>query len=136
MINNVVLVGRLVRDIEVKKTSSNTSYCRFNLACDRVKTKNNPNPGADFISCTAWRQTADFLGQYAKKGAIVAVTGRITTGSYDGKDGKVYTTEVTCDNVRLVGGRKADGETTPAEAEPTEDAADLGLDVSDDDLPF
>lgn len=160
MINNVVLVGRLTREIELKKTSSNTSYCRFTLACDRkyssANNNNNNQPTADFISCVAWRQSADFLAQYARKGAIVAVEGRITTGSYDGQNGKVYTTDVTCESVRLIGGNKDNAsannnntqanqnktftpsvEPTYSENQTDDDFSNTpSLDISSDDLPF
>lgn len=156
MINSVVLVGRLTKEIELKKTNSNVSFCRFTLACDRRYSSNNANsnqPTADFISCVAWRQSADFLAQYARKGAIVGVEGRITTGSYDGQNGKVYTTDVTCDNVRLIGGNRSnDGanntqsqnKTFTPSVEPsysennTEDdfSNTPSLDISSDDLPF
>ena len=67
MINRVVLVGRLTKDVEVRKTQSGTSFTRFTLACDRRVSRDSNQPTADFISCLAWDQRADFLGQYAKK---------------------------------------------------------------------
>ena len=109
MINRVVLVGRLTKDIELRKTNSNISTCTFTLACNRrysSANNNNNQPTADFISCVAWRQSADFLAQYASKGSIVGVEGRITTRNYDGQNGKVYVTEVTCDSVQLIGGSR------------------------------
>jgi len=103
MINRVVLVGRLTKDIELKKTNSNTSVCSFTLACNRRFQSKEPGAQtADFINCIAWRQSADFLAQYASKGAIVGVEGRIQTRSYDGQNGKVYVTEVVADNVQLL----------------------------------
>jgi single-strand DNA-binding protein len=110
MINRVVLVGRLTRDVEVRKTSSGLSVASFTVACDRRGSRNQDagsnQPTADFISCVAWRQTADFLGSYAKKGALVGVDGKIQTRSYDGQDGrKVYVTEVLADSVQLLESR-------------------------------
>ena len=159
MINNVVLVGRLTKDVELRKTNSNTSVCSFTLACNRPYQSNNNNAQtADFINCIAWRQSAEFLSRYASKGSIVAVTGRITTRSYEGQNGRVYITEVTCDSVQLVGkNTNASGsmnvndnhnkETfTPSSYqnnEPTfEDSLDddfssnPSFDISSDDLPF
>ena len=108
MINNVVLVGRLTKDIELRKTNSNISTCTFTLACNRrYSSANNNGPAADFINCVAWRQSADFLAQYATKGAIVGVEGRITTRNYEGQNGKVYVTEVTCESVQLIGNNKS-----------------------------
>jgi single-strand DNA-binding protein len=159
MINRVVLVGRLTRDIELRKTSSNISTCRFTVACDRRFQSNQPGAQtADFISCVAWRQNADFLARYASKGSIVGVEGTIQTGSYEGKNGKVYTTDVVCDNVRLIGGRSNSTQDTSSryEAPRTQEtftpSSDTGysadenfdddfsntpsLDISSDDLPF
>ena len=104
MINRVVLVGRLTRDVEVRKTTNGLSVASFTVACDRRQRREAQNQqSADFISCVAWRQTADFLGQYARKGALVGVEGRIQTRNYDGQDGrKVYVTEVLCDTVQLL----------------------------------
>lgn len=105
MINRVVLVGRLTRDIEVRKIPNGTSTTTFTLACNRrFASKDANGPTADFINCVAWRQQADFLGQYAHKGSIVGVEGRISTRNYDGPNGKVYVTEVVCDTVQLIGG--------------------------------
>ena len=104
MINRVVLVGRLTRDVEVRKTTNGLSVASFTVACDRRQRRDAQNQqSADFISCVAWRQTADFLGQYARKGTLVGVEGRIQTRNYDGQDGrKVYVTEVLCDTVQLL----------------------------------
>ena len=102
MINRVVLVGRLTRDVEVRKTQSGLSVASFTVACDRRGSRQEGQQTADFISCVAWRQSADFLGQYARKGALVAVEGRLQSRSYDRNDGtKAYVTEVQCDNVSL-----------------------------------
>ena len=104
MINRAVLVGRLTRDVEVRKTQSGISCAMFTVACDRNRKKdeNSNEPTADFISCVAWRQPADFLGQYAHKGSLVGVDGRIQTRNYE-KDGqRIYMTEVVADQVHLL----------------------------------
>lgn len=104
MINRAVLVGRLTRDVEVRKTQSGISCAMFTVACDRNRKKdeNSNEPTADFISCVAWRQPADFLGQYAHKGSLVGIDGRIQTRNYE-KDGqRIYMTEVVADQVRLL----------------------------------
>ena len=104
MINRTVLVGRLTKDPEVRKTQSGISCAMFTVACDRNRKKgeNSNEPTADFISCVAWRQPADFLGQYAHKGSLVGVDGRIQTRTYE-KDGqRIYMTEVVADQVRLL----------------------------------
>lgn len=154
MINKVVLVGRLTKDVEVRKTQTGLSVASFTVACNR-RGQQNGQQSADFINCVAWRQSADFLGQYARKGALIGVEGRISTRNYDDKDGKrVYVTEVTCDTVQLLESRSAseqranDGGYQPAyNAPPAVDefadtsvnddySAGSGLDISSDDLPF
>lgn len=104
-INRVVLVGRLTRDVEVRKTGSGLSVATFTVAVSRRYSRQdsqNNQPNADFISCVAWRQSADFLGNYGKKGTLIGVEGRIQTRNYDAADGhKVYVTEVVCDSVEL-----------------------------------
>jgi len=101
MINKVVLVGNLTRDPQFTKTQSGISNVRFTLAINR---RFGNKDEADFVSCVAWRQTADFVSQYAKKGQTVALEGHLTTGSYDDKatGKKIYTTDVTCDSVQLI----------------------------------
>lgn len=67
-INNVSLVGRLTKDIDIKKTTSNISTCSFTVAVDKkYRSSQDGAPAADFINCVAWRQSADYLGSYAKK---------------------------------------------------------------------
>jgi len=103
MINRVILVGRLTKDPALRKTANGTSVATFTVACDRRFQGQNQENQADFINCVAWRQSADFLSQYASKGRLVGVEGRIQTRSYDDQTGKrVYVTEVVCDSVRLL----------------------------------
>ena len=157
-INSVTLVGRITKDIELRKTSSNTSVCNFTVAVDRrFQSQQNGGQSADFINCIAWRQSADFLSSYASKGTIVAVEGRIQTRSYDGQNGKVYVTEVVADNVQIISNRNSSGTYTStgnqsgytSQNQTFTPAADTGygsmdddfsntpsLDISSDDLPF
>lgn len=98
--NRVVLMGRLARDPEVRYGGEgNISNARYTLAVDRpVRSNNDDQPTADFISCVTFGKTAEFVEKYLKKGTKVAVEGRIQTGSYTNKDGnKVYTTDVVID---------------------------------------
>lgn len=124
MINSVVLVGRLTKDVQVRKTTGGVSKSEFTVACDRI------GNGTDFISCVAWRQPADFIGLYGKKGSLVGVKGSITTRSYE-KDGvRRYVTEVTADDVKLF---PRSNEGTPAE---TETAPETPENEFEDLLPF
>lgn len=106
-INSVNLTGRLTRDPEIRYTDSGTSVARFTLAVDR-RFKSEGGPTADFISCIAWRQTAEFLEKYFSRGMKLEVTGRIQTGSYTNKEGqKVYTTDVVAEQVGFGESKKA-----------------------------
>lgn len=166
MINRVVLVGRLTRDVEVRKTTSGLSVASFTVACDRRFSRSQDGSNqqtADFINCVAWRQAADFLGQYARKGALVGVDGRIQTRSYDRQDGtKAYVTEVVCDTVNILeskaqsaaratqsdnsynAGYNYDNNYQQPSYQPQQSSAGVGgsyesgssLDISNDDLPF
>ena len=101
MINNVVLVGRLTPDPELRKTQSGTSVLSFTCAVNRRFQSQEQT--ADFINCVAWNQTADFLSRYATKGALVSVEGRIQTRNYEDKTGsRVYVTEVVASNVEFL----------------------------------
>ncbi len=147
-INKVVLIGRLVRDPEVKETQSGTRFCNFTVACDRMKTKNNQDPGADFISCVAWQQSAEFLGQYGHKGDTVLVDGRISTRNYEAEDGKkVYVTEIVANNVQLTAKKETQTESDEylANMGPFEenraknrnrDKLEASMDIQPDELPF
>lgn len=108
--NIVTLVGNLTRDPQYFKTQSGISYAKFTVA---VTKKYKDNEETSFISCVAWRQSADFLNSYAHKGSTVSVVGHITTGSYDDKTTgkKVYTTDVTVEEVNLIGKREEQGTT-------------------------
>jgi len=106
MINRVVLVGRITRDPELRKTQNGTSVVSFTLACNR-RVKQDGQPDADFISCQAWGKTAEVICQYVFKGHLLGLEGRIQTRSYDDKDGKrVYVTEVVANSVQLLESKK------------------------------
>lgn len=104
MINKVILEGRIANEIEPKKTQNDLSVVQFTLAVNRKVKK---DAEADFINCVAWRQSADFLGQYAAKGDLLGVVGHLSTRSYEGKNGKVFVTEVTCEEVNLLAKKQA-----------------------------
>lgn len=109
MINNVVLVGRLTKDPDLRYTTSGTGVATFTLAVNRNFTSADGNREADFINCVIWRKPAETLANYAKKGVLIGVTGRIQTRSYDNQQGqKVYVTEVIADNFQLLESKKAD----------------------------
>ena len=101
-INRVVLIGRLTRDPELRKTQSGTSVCSFTLAVNRRQNQDGTQD-ADFINCVAWNKLADNIQLYQKKGNQLGIEGRINTRSYDNQQGqKVYVTEVVAENVQFL----------------------------------
>lgn len=109
MINNVTLVGRLTKDPDLKYTGNGTAVATFTLAVNRNFTNQSGEREADFINCVIWRKPAETLANYAKKGVLIGVTGRIQTRSYDNQQGqKVYVTEVIADNFQLLESKKVD----------------------------
>lgn len=150
MINSVVLVGRLTKDIELRKTQSGLSVASFTVACDRrlsQEQKNNNEQSADFINCVAWRGSADFLGKYARKGDTVGVEGRIQTRNYDRDGQRVYVTEVLANSVNLLHSKQTVQSQEQASYEPQatqgpkpQQMSDFdylpNVEVSSDDLPF
>lgn len=103
MINRVILVGRLTRDPQSRKTPNGASVTSFTVACDRRGQKVEGQPTADFINCVCWNRTADVVAQYTHKGSLVGVEGRIQTRSYDDQSGRrVFVTEVLADSVQFL----------------------------------
>ena len=103
MLNSVCLVGRLTRDPELKYTTSNIAVATFNLAVNR-----NFERETDFINCVIWRQQAENLANWAKKGALIGITGRIQTRNYENQQGqRVYVTEVVAENFQMLESRAA-----------------------------
>lgn len=142
MLNSVCLVGRMTKDAELRYTPSNQAVATFSLAVNRNFKSQNGEREADFINCVIWRQQAENLANWAKKGALIGITGRIQTRSYEGDDGKrVYVTEVVADNFQLLESRK-DREAGQSQGYSQPDfsrqatANTSPMDISDDDLPF
>lgn len=154
MINRVVLVGRLTREIELRKTPNGASVVSFTVACNR-RSKQEGQPDADFINCVAWNRVADLMAQYLQKGALIGIEGRIQTRSYDDKDGKrVYVTEVLADSVQFLESRNAGQSQSSYQPQPQMSSEPSGytadeksssfdnefagdtLDIASDDLPF
>lgn len=111
-INNVVLVGRLTKDVSLRSTQNGTTVGSFTLAVDRTTKDQNGNRQADFISCVIWNtkysKKAENLATYAHKGSLIGITGAIQTRNYDNKDGqRVYVTEVMCHDFKLLESRQA-----------------------------
>lgn len=111
MINNVVLVGRLTKDADLRHTSSGQAVAQFTIAVQRnFKTKNGEFD-TDFINCVLWRKPAESLANYTRKGSLIGVTGRIQTRNYENQQGqRVYVTEVVCDNFQMLEPREKNEE--------------------------
>ena len=104
-LNKVVLAGRLTADVELKQTPSGVSVCSFTLAINR-KFSANGQQQTDFIQCQAWRQTAEFIARYFKKGSALCIGGSIQTRSWtDNNNQKRYATEVVADEAMFVDGK-------------------------------
>ena len=111
--NKVILVGRLTADPELRQTQSGISSCRFTVAVDRrFADKNTGERQADFITCVAWRQTAEFVSRYFNKGKMICVEGSLRNNNYQDRnhpDVTHYTMDVFVDNVEFVGGKGESG---------------------------
>ena len=141
MINNTVLVGRMVRDAELKYTPNNQAVATFTLAVNRNFKSQNGEREADFINCVIWRQQAENLANWAKKGALIGITGRIRTRNYENQQGqRVYVTEVVAENFQLLESQKERGNQTQANSQPdfgrNEQIQSNPMDITSDDLPF
>jgi single-stranded DNA-binding protein len=109
MINNVVVVGRLTRAVDLRYTSNGTAYASFTLATDRDFKNQNGEKETDFINCVMWRKPAENLANYTKKGSLIGVEGRIQTRNYDNQQGqRVYVTEVLAEKFSFLESAKKD----------------------------
>jgi single-strand DNA-binding protein len=102
-VNKSILVGRLTKDLELKRTNTNNDYIKFSVAVNRHYSNNKGERQADFINCVAWGQTAKFIATYFEKGSMIGIEGSIQTGSYEKNGQRVYTTEVLVEHVEFVG---------------------------------
>ena len=111
--NKVTLIGRLVRDPEMKYTPGNgAAVTNFTIAVDKF-VKKGEEKQADFINCVAWNKTAELIAQYFTKGKMIAISGRIQTRTYDAKDGtKRYVTEVVADELQFLDNKNSNSEST------------------------
>ena len=158
MINNVVLVGRLTKDPELRYSSSNIPMVYFTIAVNRTFADQSGQRQADFISCVAFRKQAENVKNYVQKGSLVGVDGRLQSRSYENKEGqRVYVTEVVCDSVQFLEPKNRQNSSNQAShaAESYSEPYNSGnqsygsrppenpfanstgnVDISEDDLPF
>ena len=128
--NNICIIGRLCAQPEIKKTTSGVSVCSVSVAVDRDY-KVNGEKATDFIPCTFWRSTAEFVGKYFSKGDMIAVVGSLESRKYKDKDGNGRTVwEVKAEKVNFCGGKKE------ASQDNTQTYEYGSYEFSDGDLPF
>ena len=136
MINNVVLMGRLVATPELRNTQTGLAVTSFTIAVDRSYVRQGEQRQADFINCVAWRNTAEFITRYFQKGSMIAVTGSIQTRNYEDKNGNKRTAAETGT------GNNNYNQGYSAPAQPAAPSFSTGSDgdfeeiSGDDDLPF
>lgn len=156
MINNVVLVGRLTKDPDLRYTQSGTAVANFTLAVNRTFTNQDGEREADFINCVIWRKAAENLANMVGKGAQIGVTGRIQTRNYENKEGqRVFVVEVVAENFQMLESRNKQNSQNNANTGASNNNANehsrnqqnstqsntdpfggSSIDVTDDDLPF
>lgn len=147
MLNKVILIGRTTREVELRRTSNGTAVATFTLAVENRFVLKDGKASTDFISCVAWANTAEIMEKYVRKGALIAIEGRIQTRNYDNKDGnRVYITEVVVENMRMLESKgERSSNTNLDNYEPASQSKEtyqevtspeIEYDISDDDLPF
>ena len=152
MLNVVAIMGRLVADPELRTTQAGHSVCSFRIACDRSYVQQGQERQADFIDIVAWRQQADFVSKYFKKGNMIAVEGSLQTRQYQDNNGNNRTAvEVVANNISFAGAKRQDAQSAPSYEQQTishvqqakaqsgfaQGSADDFAVISDnDDLPF
>lgn len=136
MLNKINLMGRMVKDPEIRTTQSGVSNCTFTIAVDRKFQKQGEDKKTDFISCVAWKQNAEFVSKYFTKGKLIIVCGSLQTRTWEGTDGKKnYVTEVIVDEVGFGGDGKQEGNSAASSNYKPVQQAQVADDESED-LPF
>lgn len=131
MLNKVIVMGRLVRDPELRRTNSGTAVASFTIACDRDFKSDGGEREADFIECVAWRNTAEFVSKYFAKGRMAVVSGRLQTRNWTDKEGnKRKATEIVAESAYFGDSKR---EELQSYAAPQESFAEL---PDDGEIPF
>lgn len=136
MLNNCVFMGRIAQDLELRKTTSNISICSFTLAVQRSYKKEGEDYKTDWIDCIAYRNTADFISGYFRKGELIAVSGKMQTRTYTDKNGiKRKVTELIIDEASFCGSKKSDTAEAGDMQQSFQDVPEF-TEINEDDLPF
>lgn len=138
MINKVIIIGRLTRDVDLRMTTTGAQVCSFTLAVDnRYINKETNERSASFINCVAWSALAKTISTYVRKGSLICVEGRLQSRTYDTKDGRrASVTEVICDNVQFLGPKDSNNANPGFAIEEPDTTDNEPLPYSDEDLPF
>lgn len=137
MLNKVILMGRICKDLELKYTTNNTPVCAFSLAVDRDRKDANGNKVTDFLDCVAWNKTAEFMHSYMGKGQLIAIVGAIQTRKWTDRNGNNrVSVEIKVDEAQFAESKK---DKTAPKSEPPAPHFDLSVGDTDfeelDDLP-
>lgn len=139
MLNNVCLVGRMTDNAELRYTPNNQAVATFRLAVNRNFKSQNGEREADFINCVIWRQQAENLANWAKKGALIGIVGRIQTRNYENQQGqRVYVTEVVAEQFQLLESRRDRGSNSQPTVDNHQNFSQQAepFSIDDDSLPF
>lgn len=147
MLNVIAIQGRLAADPEMRQTTTGKRVCTFRIACDRGRKDANGNSQTDWIPCTAWEKTAEFIYKYFQKGSMIAVDGRLQSRQYQDKNGQNrIAVEIVANNVNFCGSKEssspaprnaAQRPAAPSQRTQGEPDADYAtIDDDEGDLPF
>ena len=143
-LNTVTLVGRIVKELDLKYTSTGKAVARFTLAVNRDFKDSNGDTKADFPSCQVWGKTAEVMADNLRKGSLIDVTGRIETGSYEKNGQKIYTIDIVVEKFHFLDSKKdsmSNDQTNQSSARGNHQSRDPfanceSIDIQDEDLPF
>lgn len=132
--NKIIITGNITRDIELAETASGTAYCNFSVAVNRAMPDSDGNKQTDFFNCTAWKQRAEVIAKYCKKGSKVLVEGEMQARSYEDKNGNRQTGwNINVNNIEFLGSRQENIEEDDKPARATRRPLP---EINDDHLPF
>lgn len=137
--NSINLIGRLTKDLEIKKTQNGNSFVNFTIAINRTYTSASGEREADFINCVAWNKTAENMFTYLGKGSLIGIEGKLQTRNYEDNNGKrIYVTEILVNNVEFLENKQSNNNQNDfVQNNAVSNDFMSSLDTTnDDDLPF
>lgn len=146
MINRVVLVGRITKDLDLRYSPAGVAILNFNIAVNRMFTNQQGEREADFPNIVCFKKQAENVANFCKKGSLVGIDGRIQTRTYEGQNGKVYVTEVVADSIQFLEPKSSNNQSNTNTSQGGQNSytrdndpfagSGNSIDLSDDDLPF